>query len=97
MTVGLVYSFLASLCAVSDRRRGLGGRPLGKMCRVVGLVIVYMKIVVVIDALVSGSPIGVLAKLNTSTTVLVLIFGSAVVKLMTKIRLSTGSVLHPKS
>ncbi len=95
--VRLIYAFVGSLCTVSDRRRGLGSHSLGKFCRVIGLITVYINIVIVVDALLSGDPVTVLAKLKTNTTVLVLIFRSAVGKLMTNMRLATGSVLHPNS
>lgn len=80
-----------------DRQRRFHSQPLGNLLRATRMVLFFVKKVIIVDMLVSGSPVMLLAKLNTSTTVLVLIFGSDVVKFISNVRLSTGGVLGMNS
>lgn len=88
---------LLVLLSVLDTGRGLGSQPVGNFVRMLRMLIFFVKNVIVITVVISGSPTALFTKLNTSTTVLVLIFGSDVLNFITNVRLSTGSVVHPNS
>lgn len=77
--------------------RRLRGHPVGNFVRVFRIVFSYITVVIVVSVLVGGSPLGLVAKLNTFTTMLVLVFGSAVLNFITKMLLSRGSVIRVNS
>lgn len=95
--LGFVDTLLSTLCRMCDRHRRFHSHPLGKLLRAIRIVLFFVNNVVVIDVLVSGSPVILLANLKTSTTILVLMFGSDVVNFISNVRLSTGGVLGIKS
>lgn len=97
ISLHFVDTSLGIIRRVCGQGRSLGGGPLGNFVRLLRMTIFFVNFVLVVDVLVNGSPAALFTKLNTSTTVLVLIFGSALLKFMTNVRLSTGSVLHPNS
>lgn len=85
------------MVSVCSKGRSVGGHPVGKFVRILRMLLFFIKKVMVVTVVIGGSPTDLFTKLNTSTTVLVLIFGSSVLNFMTNVRLSTGSVIHPKS
>lgn len=51
----------------------------------------------IITVLLNGDPVALFTNLNTASTILVLMFGSAVLNLTTNIQLADGSVLRGNS
>lgn len=93
MFLQFIDSLFATVCRMCDQGRRCESGPLGKLLRATRIVLFFVKTVVVVDVLVGRDPIILLAKLKTSTTILVLMFGSDVVKFISNVRLSTGGVL----
>ncbi len=89
----LLLAFL-SFCSAAS---GGEGRPLRKLVRKLRILLFFIKKVVIMTILVSGSPAILLAKLKTSTTMLVLVFGSDVLNFITNFRLTRGGVVRLKS